>query len=147
MSYWSPRTEVLTQASAPDVPPEHAQIDADLEAWGRWSQRRKSGYRTACASAEGNYRAPWRQWHYPTVEEMMPQPDARHMLAIDRAVQQLPLLYLNLIRLHYVTRLAARTIRKRLAIHVDAWDAHMSRARQMTLNNLNIEKSQPAIKM
>lgn len=119
-----------------EIPPEHAQIDADLEAWGRWSQRRRGGFKSACGSAEGNYRAPWRQWHYPTMEEMMPQPVAKDMLAIDRAVLKLPVMYLDLVRLHYVARLAPRTIRRRLAIHVDAWESHMGRARQMVMNNM-----------
>jgi len=125
------------------VPPEHAQIDADLDAWGRWSLRR-GGRAGSCGSAEGNYQAPWRQWHYPTAEEMMPQPVAKDMLAIDRAVVRLPALYLDLVRLHYVARLAPRTIRRRLAIHVDTWDTHLYRARQMVINNRKAQSAREA---
>jgi DNA-directed RNA polymerase specialized sigma24 family protein len=126
------------------VPPEHVQIDADLEAWGRWSQRKRGGFHSACGSAEGAYQAPWRQWHYPTAEEMMPQPVAKDMLAIDRAVVRLPVLYLELVRLHYVARLAPRTIRRRLAIHVDAWESQMFRARQMVVNNMKRAEAREA---
>ncbi|MCE2989180.1 MAG: hypothetical protein LW838_03410 [Nitrosomonadaceae bacterium] len=119
-----------------EIPPEHAQIDADLDAWGRWSQRRRGGFKSACGSAEGSYDAPWRQWHYPTMEEMMPQPQAKDMLAIDRAVLKLPVMYLNLIRLHYVARVAPGTIRRQLVMRRDEVGAHLHRARQMVLNNL-----------
>ena len=118
------------------VPLEHQQIDADLNAWGRWSQRRRGGFNSSCGSAEGNYRAPWRQWHYPTVEEMMPQPVARDMLAIDRAVVRLPVLYLELVRCHYFYRLAPAKIRRRLALRQDELGRSLHRARQMVLNNL-----------
>jgi DNA-directed RNA polymerase specialized sigma24 family protein len=118
------------------VPAEHAKIDADLDAWGRWSQRRRGGFNSACGSAEGNYRAPWRQWHDPTAEEMMPRPDVRDMLAIDRAIVGLPLQYLELIRCHYFYRLAPRKSRLRLAIAVGAWDEHLFRARQMVINRM-----------
>lgn len=125
-----------TPEIADAVPAEHQQIDADLDAWGRWSQRRRGGFNSACGSAEGNYRAPWRQWHYPTVEEMMPKPDARHMLALDRAIVGLPILYLELIRAHYFHRLAPRKARLRLAIAVSAWDDALYRARQMVINRM-----------
>jgi hypothetical protein len=117
------------------VPPEHAQIDADLEAWGRWSARR-GGRGGSCGSAEGAYQAPWRQWHYPTAEEMMPQPVAKDMLAIDRAVVRLPMLYLELVRLHYVYRVAPGTIRRQLALRRDDVEPKLYRARQMVLNNM-----------
>ena len=107
----------MNLSDAPEIPAEHQQIDADLNAWGRWSSSKRSGYKSACGSAEGNYNAPWRQWHYPTVEEMM--------------------LYLNLVRCHYAFRLAPRKTRQRLGIHVDAWDGHLQRARQMVLNRLH----------
>jgi len=119
------------------VPFEHAQIDADLDAWGRWSQRRRGGFKSACGSAEGNYRAPWRQWHYPTTEEMMPQPQVRDMLAIDQAVVGVPQPYLDLIRAHYFYRLAPRKTQMRLGIHRSAWEDHLHRARQMVLNRLH----------
>jgi hypothetical protein len=119
-----------------DVPAEHLQVDADLEAWGRWSQRRRGGFNSSCGSAEGQYRAPWRQWHYPTFDEMMPQPDVRHMLNVDRAVVGLPLPYLQLIRCHYVYRLAARKVQVRLAIHRSVLDEHLYRARQMVINRM-----------
>lgn len=126
----------MIEASALAVPAEHAQIDADLDAWGRWSQRRRGGFNSACGSAEGNYRAPWRQWHYPTADEMMPQPVAKDMLAIDRAIVGLPPQYLELIRCHYFYRLAPRKSRQRLAIHVSTWDEHLYRARQMVINRI-----------
>jgi hypothetical protein len=118
------------------IAPEHAQIDADLEAWGRWSQRRRGGFKSACGSAEGNYRAPWRQWHYPTAEEMMPQPVAKDMLAIDRAVVRLPLLYLQVVRGHYFFRMSPGKLRRELALN--SVDAHLYRARQMVINNMRV---------
>jgi DNA-directed RNA polymerase specialized sigma24 family protein len=117
-----------------EIPLEHAQIDADLDAWGRWSRIRRGS--ATCGSAEGQYRANWRQWHYPTVEEMMPQPLARDMLAIDRAVVRLPIAYLELIRSHYVAKLPASTIRRRLSVNRDQLEAHLYRARQMVLNRM-----------
>lgn len=119
-----------------EIPPEHQQIDADLNAWGRWSSSKRSGYKSACGSAEGNYNAPWRQWHYPTAEEMMPRMPLADMLAIDRAILGLPHMYLNLVRCHYAFRLQPRKTRLRLAIAQDAWDEHLHRARQMVLNRL-----------
>lgn len=120
-----------------EIPVEHQQIDADLNAWGRWSSSKRNGYKSACGSAEGNYSAPWRQWHYPTAEEMMPRMPLADMLAIDRAILGLPHMYLNLVRCHYAYRLAPRKTRQRLGIHVDAWDGHLQRARQMVLNRLH----------
>lgn len=118
------------------IPPEHAEIDAQLDQWGRWSQRRRGGWKSACGSAEGHYRAPWRQWHYPTTEEMMPPANAREMLAIDRAIVRLPQPYLQLVRDHYHARLTPRKIRRRLGIHVSVWHEHLYRARQMVINIL-----------
>ena len=127
------------------IPLEHQQIDADLNAWGRWSQRRRGGFNSSCGSAEGNYRAPWRQWHYPTVEEMMPQPVARDMLAIDRAIIGVPQPYLDLIRCHYFYRLAPRKTQRRLGIHFDAWGDHLHRGRQMVLNRLRLDAKRVSV--
>jgi hypothetical protein len=126
----------MTDMSEVIPPVEHAVIDERLEAWGHWSQRRRGGWNSACGSAEGNYRAPWRQWHYPTAQEMMPHSPNREMLDVDRAVLCLPEGYRELVKCHYFYRLAPRKTMRRLAIHVTAWTDQIYRARQMVINNL-----------
>jgi len=114
-------------------------IIAELDVWGRWAKHKPNYGSGSCGSAEGQYNAPWRQWHYPTADEMMPRPDVRRMLQMDRAVTRLPTMYLQLVRCHYVYRLAPRKTRQRLGIHVSAWDAHLHRAHCMVRNLLQVE--------
>lgn len=73
----------------------------------------------------------------------MPQPVAKDMLAIDRAIVGLPVMYLEIVRLHYFYRLAPRSSMKRLTIHVGAWDSHLHRARQMVINRMRKGVAQP----
>lgn len=70
----------------------------------------------------------------------MPQPQARDMLAIDRAILRLPAIYLELVRCHYFYRLAPRKSQIRLGIHLSAWGNELYRARQMVLNLLHADK-------
>lgn len=117
------------------VAPEHAAIHADLEAWGLWNRSRSS--RVRCGSAENGYRAPWRQWHYPTASEMMP----RNMVnprnrEVDRAVLRMPEQHRETVRRYYVFQQRPEAICRKVAIRYPDFAPWMRDCRAIIINIL-----------
>lgn len=117
------------------VDPDHEAIHTDLEAWGRWNRDRR--HKMRCGSAEQEYRAPWRQWHYPTTGEMMP----RNMVnprnrAVDRAVLNLPEQHRESIRRYYSFQQRPEIICRQVNIRYADFARWMRDCRCMVLNQL-----------
>lgn len=117
-----------------DVAPEHADVHADLAAWGRWSLDRRSGVR--CGSAESGYRSNWRSWHYPTAQEMMPSLPNPRAREVDRAVLGLPDQHRQTVRLYYVFNARPEVICRRVVIRQTDFGRWMRDCRCMVLNRL-----------
>ena len=117
------------------VDPDHTAIHSDLEAWGRWNRDR--GHKMLCGSAEGNYRAPWRQWSYPTTAEMMPR-NLRNPrnVAVDRAVLHLPEQHRETVRRYYVFQQVPELIARKANIRYIDFGRWMRDCRCMVLNQL-----------
>lgn len=120
------------------VDADHEAIHADLEAWGRWNRDRS--HKMRCGSAEKEYRAPWRQWHYPTAGEMMPRnvvnPRNRQ---VDRAVLHLPEQHRETIRRYYSFRQRPEIICRLVNIRYADFARWMRDCRNMVLNRLRFD--------
>lgn len=121
------------------VRPEHEWIDDKLGAWGRWSRFHLASIRLG--SAERAYRSPWRQWHYPSFEELMPAPPLAELRLIDRAVLHVPSVHQLALKLHYVFNAQPYVICRKTRIRPDIFALWMHDARAMTLNNLRLLES------
>ena len=116
------------------VAPEHVWIDGELTAWGRWS-RRQQGTAT-CGSAEGQYRAPWRQWHYPSLEELMGAPQECRIWAIECAVIALDELHRGALIMYYARNCSPYITCRRLRIAFEDYGPVLYRARALVLAKL-----------
>lgn len=112
---------------APDLVATH---DA-LEVWARWTRARPVARRDRAGSAEGSYRAPWRQWHYPSAEELMPRPSELDALALDRIVNALPDPFRLLIVWHYARRAPIIAICRVSRIKRDRYGPMLNDARRI----------------
>lgn len=119
-----------------DVKPEHHWIDGKLGAWGRWARGRVAA--TKIGSLEGQYRAPWRQWHYPTYQELMPQVPNDEIRLIDRAVLRVPEQHRMALKLHYVFLAPPYFICRKVALKPQLFGWWMEQARAMALNNIRL---------
>ena len=117
-----------------DVKPEHGWIDDRLTSWGRWA--RSKNIKHHCGSIEGQYRSPWRQWHYPTIAELMPPLPSPEIRQIDRAVLAVPGGHQLAIKLHYVFMAPPFITCRKVKIHPSRFASWMHDARSMALNNL-----------
>lgn len=120
--------------AADAILPAHEWIDDKLHSWGRWSRLHLGAVR--CGSAEKNYRSPWRQWHYPSINELMPPLPNGEMQLIDRAVLGVPGDHRQALKLHYVNAAPAFVICRKLHLRYAIFGSWMRDAREMTLSNL-----------
>jgi hypothetical protein len=115
-----------------DVKPEHEWIDGELTSWGRWMRRRQA--RVRCGSAEGQYRSPWRQWHYPSIEELMPAPlDEACFWAMERAMLTIAELHRKMLVAHYVSQSNPHATCRKVKIRAEQYGKFMSDARSLVL--------------
>lgn len=133
--------ETLHEAPAPTARParpkpadvvadRHTWIDGELMAWGRWTRSREASVR--CGSAEGQYRSPWRQWHYPSVEELMPKPLDGWIWRLDRAINGATL-YRMPLTFHYARLLNPYVTCRKLHIRHEHFGPMMVNARDAVL--------------
>ena len=122
-----------------EIAPQHAEIDADLEAWGRWS--RMGGGRFPCGSAEGAYRSRNGNiemgWEF---EAPLPSPVSLvnpRVREIDRAMLAVPLEHRRALILHYCYQVRPERICRTLAVHYSHFGPLMFMARCMVVNCLH----------
>ena len=118
------------------ITPEHHWIDDRLCQWGRWARARIGTNR--CGSIEGEYRSPWRQWYYPSYEELMPALAEPEIRLIDRAVQRVSAGHQLALKMHYVVMANPSHICRKVKIHASVFGAWMHDARSMVLNNMRL---------
>lgn len=109
------------------VAPQHEDIHADLEKWGRWNRERMRS--RSCASAESVYertRTP-----SATVEEV----DLRSV-AIEKAVLRMPEQQRDTTRLFYVQGVSPNGICRMFSLRYEAFPQWMFTCRSMVLNLL-----------
>lgn len=116
------------------VPESQAWVDGELLAWGRWTRNRQATVK--CGSAEGQYRAPWRQWHYPSMEELMPKPLDAWVWTVDRAVTAQTEMHRDLLTLHYARMCNPYVTCRRLRMRYELFGQAIIRARDAVLNKL-----------
>src|SRR5262245_32909257 len=121
-------------APVDSIAPEHEWVDDQLSHWGRWT-RARAGMRR-CGSIEGEYRSPWRQWHYPSYEELMPRLDDAEIALIDRAVLRVDFAHQLALKLHYAWMVSPYHTCRRVKIPTSMFGAWMHDARAMVLTNL-----------
>lgn len=118
-----------------EIAPQHREIHSDLEAWGRWNVDRKPA-KVRCGSAERNYITNWRQYHYPSIAEMMPRlPNPRNR-EIDRAILLCALRHQEVLRRYYVFRQRPEHICRRMPINFIHFGQLIFKARAGVINNL-----------
>ena len=124
-----------------DYPNEdEKQIHRRLENWANWCRGRWVQGR--CASAEGGYNTPWRQWHYPVLLSSVDILDAEE---INSVVVRLPVLHRDLIRFHYFFKYAPLTICRKLALRHICFQDMMRHSRLMVRNLLTKQKSKTKV--
>lgn len=114
----------------------HVWIDGELMAWGRWTRARMGSVK--CGSAEGQYRSPWRQWHYPSIEELMPKPLDGWIWKLDRAVTA-TLAYRAVLTMHYARLLNPYVTCRKLRMRYEHFAPVMNDARAAVLKILRTE--------
>jgi hypothetical protein len=120
-----------------EVAPEHEDIHADLETWGRWNRDRRR-VRRECGSVEHQHRSTgYRSYNDPMPEDfvVLLAPNPRN-LAIDRAVLEVPDGHQQALKLHYVALAPAWLIVRRCAIQAGDFGRWMHDARCMVVNLL-----------
>lgn len=119
------------------VAPQHAEIHSDLERWGAWNRERYSP--RTCGSAEGRYirtRAQDQSTDYPRLPVWQP-PNPRNR-EVDRAILRCAFRHQEILRRHYVDRLAPAHICKLMALHFRHFGPLLFNSRAAVINNLRL---------
>lgn len=109
------------------VAPQHEDIHADLEKWGRWNRERTAS--RGCASAESVYektRTPGSTAHEVDLRSVQ----------LERAVLNVPEPYRQTLRLFYVQGISPSALCKGFSMRHEAFAAWMFAARAMVVNLL-----------
>lgn len=121
-----------------EIAPQHIEVDADLEAWGRWS--RSGGGRFPCGSVEGAYRPRNGNiemgWEFEAPIPSRPQIANPRMREIDRALLAVPESHRKALILHYAYQARPERICRALAVNVSMFGPLMFMARSMVVNIL-----------
>jgi DNA-directed RNA polymerase specialized sigma24 family protein len=114
------------------IAPQHEDIHAELNLWGR--QSRTHTPRLRCGSAEKLYRVPRGAEYDPQPKPALLPP--YRILDLDRAILRMPDLHRQLIREYYVRQTRPEVLCRRMAIHWSHFGKLMFDSRAMVLNLL-----------
>lgn len=122
----------------PDIPPEHADIHAKLENWGRWCRSRP--HLGHVASLEGRYRAPRgaeAEWETATPPPSpLPPPNDPDALAIELIWRFIPKRQRFALRMVHVFRAEQAESAKRSHVNYKEWPEFIYLARCSVINLL-----------